>query len=142
MLTDEQRRFLDAGRVARFASADRSGRPHVVPICYAVSGESVYFSIDEKPKRDRRAPLKRLANIDENPHVAVVVDHYEEDWRRLGWVMLRGRAEVLRAGVEHEEAQAMLRSRYPQLRKMRIDELPVVAIRVEKATAWGDLSAG
>lgn len=113
-----------------------------MPICYAVGGESVYFSIDEKPKRDRRAPLKRLANIRENPQVALVVDHYEEDWRRLGWVMVRGRAEVLRAGAEHDEAQAMLRARYPQLRGMRIEELPVVAVRVEKVTAWGDLSAG
>lgn len=142
MLTDEQRRFLDAGRVARFATADRAGRPHVVPICYACAGESVYFSIDEKPKRHRRAPLKRVANIRENPHVALVVDHYEEDWRRLGWVMVRGRAELLAAGDEHDEAQAMLRERYPQLRPMRIEELPVVAVRIEKVAGWGNLGAG
>jgi len=140
MLTDEQRKFLDARRVARFATADGRGRPHVVPICYAVAGESVYFSIDRKPKRDAGAPLKRIANIRENPHVALVVDRYEEDWRRLGWVMLRGRAEVLSSGAEHDEAQTMLKARYPQLRDMQIADLPVVAVRIERVTGWGNLT--
>lgn len=137
MLTDQQRRFLAAQRVARLATANAAGRPHVVPICYALSGDTVYFTIDQKPKRKTR--LKRLANLRENPYAALVVDHYEEDWARLGWVMVHGRAEVLESGPEHDRAQADLRARYPQLAAMRIEGLPVVAIRIERASSWGRL---
>lgn len=101
----------------------------------------MYFTIDEKPKRASGTRLKRMANIRENPHVALVADHYEDDWSRLGWVMVQGRAEVLDAGEEHDRAQADLRSRYPQLEGMRIEGLPVVAIRIDHATAWGNLSS-
>ena len=139
MLTEAQRRFLDAQRVARFATATRDGRPHVVPICYAVDGESAYFSIDEKPKRQPGSRLKRIANIRENAHVALVVDRYDEDWSRLGWVMLQGEAEILGQGDEHDRAQALLRARYPQLAGMRIESLPVIAIRIRRALSWGNL---
>jgi PPOX class probable F420-dependent enzyme len=139
MLTDEQRRFLDAQRVARLATADAAGRPHVVPICYALAGDTVYFTIDEKPKRKPGASLKRLANLRENPFAALVVDRYDEDWSRLGWVMLQGRAEVLESGPEHDLAQATLRARYPQLAAMRIEHLPVVAIRLHHVASWGRL---
>jgi PPOX class probable F420-dependent enzyme len=139
MLTDDHRRFLDGQRVARLATADAQGRPHVIPICFVAKGDTVYFTIDEKPKKASGALLKRMANIRENPRAAIVVDHYEDDWSRLGWVMVQGRAEVLDAGDEHDQAQADLRDRYPQLEGMRIDELPVVAIRIEHAAGWGDL---
>ena len=68
-----------------------------------------------------------------------MVDRYEEDWTRLGWVMLRGRAEVLDAGEEHGAAQAALRARYPQYHAMHLEALPVVAIRIEHAASWGHL---
>ena len=139
MLPEGQRRFLGAQRVGRFASADAAGAPHVLPVCYAVVGDSAYFSIDEKPKRAPASRLKRLRNIAENPRVALVVDRYDEDWTRLGWVMLRGHAEVLTAGEEHASAQAALKKRYPQYRTMRLDALPVVAIRIARANAWGNL---
>jgi PPOX class probable F420-dependent enzyme len=139
MLTDDQRRFLDGQRVARLATADSSGRPHVIPICFVVMAQTVYFTIDEKPKRVLGAPLKRVANIQENPFVALVADQYDDDWSRLGWVLVQGPAEILDSGDEHDRAQAGLRARYPQLRDMRIDGLPVVAIRIEHATSWGNL---
>lgn len=139
MLTDQQRGFLDGQRVARLATADAAGRPHVVPICYALRGASVYFTIDQKPKRKPGADLKRLANLRANPFAALVVDRYDEDWSRLGWVMVRGRAEVLETGPEHDLAQAVLRARYPQLATMRIEELPVVAVRIEHVASWGRL---
>lgn len=138
MLTDRQRRFLDAQRVARLATADAAGRPHVVPICYVLIGSTVYFTIDEKPKK-KRGTLKRLANLQANPFAALVVDRYDEDWSRLGWVMVQGSAEVLEAGAEHHQAQARLRARYPQLVAMRIERLPVVAIRIDHAASWGRL---
>src|SRR2546430_1773106 len=139
MLSERERRFLAQQRIAHLATADRGAVPHVVPVCFAVAGGTLYITIDEKPKRSATA-LKRLKNIAENPAVAVVVDRYDEDWTRLGWVMLRGRAEILREGQEHQDAQALLRSRYPQLAAMQIATYPVIAVRIERTTSWGDLS--
>ena len=141
MLSDRERRFLDARRVAHLATADGRAFPHVVPVCFAIEERTLYVTVDEKPKRPAAAPLKRLRNIAENPKVALVVDRYDEDWARLGWVMLRGHAEILTGGTEHDRAQALLRARYPQLNAMRIAELPVIAVRVERVTSWGNLSA-
>jgi PPOX class probable F420-dependent enzyme len=140
MLSENQRRFLDTSRVGRLATADRSGAPHVIPVCYAAAGDALYVTIDEKPKR-RDVPLKRVRNILENPQAAFVVDHYDEDWRRLGWVMLRGAAEILESGPEHDRAQELLRARYPQYRAMNLAGLPVIALRIVRATSWGNLSA-
>ena len=111
-----------------------------MPVCFAISGHALYITIDEKPKRRPVTALKRLMNISENPAVTVIVDRYEEDWARLGWVMLRGRAEVLHEGQEHRDAQALLRSRYPQLGTMQIATYPVIAVRIERATSWGNLT--
>ena len=140
MLSERERRFLAQQRIAHLATADRGAVPHVVPVCFVVAGGTLYITIDEKPKRRPASALKRLKNIAENPAVAVVVDRYDEDWTRLGWVMLRGRAEILREGQEHRDAQALLRSRYPQLAAMRIATYPVIAVRIERTTSWGDLS--
>jgi PPOX class probable F420-dependent enzyme len=138
MLTEQQRAFLAAQRVARLATADAGGRPHVVPVCYALLQGKIYFTIDEKPKKKPTA-LKRLANLRANPVAALVVDRYDEDWSRLGWVMVQGAAEILDGGPEHDRAQAALRARYPQLAAMRIEDLPVVAVRVDHVSGWGRL---
>jgi PPOX class probable F420-dependent enzyme len=138
-LDPAQRRFLDRSRVGRLATADCGGAPHVIPVCYAVAESTLYITVDEKPKR-RDMPLKRVRNIIENPRAAFVVDHYDEDWRRLGWVMLRGAAEILEAGPEHDDAQELLRARYPQYRAMNLAELPVIALRIARVTGWGELS--
>ena len=142
MLSEGERRFLAHQRVAHLATADRRAVPHVVPVCFAISEHTLYVTIDEKPKRRPGTALKRLLNIAENPAVAVVVDRYDEDWARLGWVMLRGNAEILNEGTEHRDAQVRLRSRYPQLGAMQIAKYPVIAVRIERATSWGNLSVG
>ena len=126
-------------RVAHLATADRHAVPHVVPLCFAVRGDTLYSAIDEKPKRRPGTMLKRLQNIAENPMVAVVADHYDEDWIRLGWVMLRGRADILKYGMEHDQAQDMLRARYHQLEAKQIAGYPVIAVRIERATNWGNI---
>ncbi len=141
MLAERERAFLLGERVARLASADARGVPHVVPVCFALAGETVYITIDEKPKLTPGRPLKRLRNLVENPAVALVADHYEEDWQRLGWVMLRGRADILYEGEEHDRAQALLRTRYPQYREMSLAALPVIAIRIARVASWGELKA-
>ncbi|MDE2008160.1 MAG: TIGR03668 family PPOX class F420-dependent oxidoreductase [Rhodospirillales bacterium] len=138
-LTEAERRFLDATRVARLASIGPDGAPHLVPVCFALDGANLYVPIDEKPKRPG-ARLQRLANLAARPAAAVTVDRYAEDWRRLGWVMLRGNAEILAAGTEHDRAQALARTRYPQLGAMRLDDLPVIALRIARVASWGDLS--
>ena len=139
MLSDGERRFLAHRRIAHLATADARAVPHVVPVCFAMSEGTLYITIDEKPKRQPGTALKRLRNIVENPAVAVVVDRYDEDWALLGWVMLRGRAEILLGGTEHDDAQALLRFRYRQLSGMQIAQHPVVAVRIERTTSWGNL---
>ena len=139
MLSEAQARFLASCRVGHLATADARATPHLVPVCFVVGEGALYITIDQKPKGDIRA-LKRLRNIAENPVAAFVADRWDEDWRRLGWVMLRGPAEVLADGAEHDRAQALLRSRYRQYREMELAGLPVIAIRIERVTSWGDLS--
>jgi PPOX class probable F420-dependent enzyme len=138
MLSDVQIRFLDRSRVAHLATADRSGVPHLVPVCFCVDGGSLYITVDEKPKRVD-IPLKRVRNILANPAVAVTVDRWDEDWTRLGWIMLRGTADILTAGEEHDHAQASLRLRYPQYRTMDLADLPVIAVRIRRVLSWGML---
>ena len=141
MLSDQQVRFLASCRVGHLATADARAAPHLVPVCFVVSEGALSITIDQKPKGDPRG-LKRLRNIVENPLAAFVADRYDEDWARLGWVMLRGPAEILVDGAEHDRAQALLRSRYRQYQGMALDDLPVIALRIERVTSWGNLSVG
>src|ERR1041384_2568536 len=139
MLSARERRFIETRRIGHLATADASAAPHVVPVCFGLLDETLYITIDRKPKRAADRPLKRLANILENSQAAIVFDHYDEDWRRLAWVMLRGRAEILADGLEHNLAQTLLQGPYRQLAAMDLRELPVIAIRIERTASWGDL---
>ncbi len=152
-MTEAERNFVAHYRIGHLATADAAGVPHVVPVCFVVAGDDLYITIDGKPKQGTATDLKRLRNIAANPAVAVVVDRYDEDWTRLGWVMLRGKAGVLgaclapsdahlriRRGAEHDRAQALLRLRYPQYRAMALESLPVIAVRIERVTSWGNLA--
>lgn len=140
MVTQQHIDFVNAQRVGRLATADARGNPHVVPVCFVLTDAALYITIDEKPKQASTRPLKRLRNMLENPSVAFVADRYAEDWTQLGWVMLRGRAEILHAGTEHDRAQDLLRARYPQYCAMALADLPVIALRVERVTSWGNLT--
>src|SRR6202158_6097162 len=110
MLSEHQARFLAGCRVGHLATADGRAAPHLVPVCFVVSEGALYITIDQKPKGDVSA-LKRLRNIIENPVAAFVADRWDEDWTRLGWVMLRGPAEHLAGGGEQERAPAAPRPR-------------------------------
>ena len=138
MLTLGALEFLLSRRVAHLATADGQGVPHVVPVCFALGEASAYVTIDGKPKSGR--PLRRLANLAVNPACCLVADRYDEEWARLGWVMLHGRAEVLAGGAEHDAAHELLRDRYPQYRAMDLGALPVIALRIARVGQWGDLS--
>ena len=140
--TPQQRAFLDAQRAGRLATADRLGQPHVVPVCYACDGDAVYIVLDEKPKRVPPERLKRVQNILENSQVALVVDRYDDDWSRLAYVLVEGRADLLCSGqAEHARAVILLRARYLQYQLMELDLRPVIAVRPSKIVAWAALSS-
>ena len=139
-LTPTQQAFLDGRRIAHLATADGGGVPHVVPVCFVASDSAVYVALDAKPKRVAPLQLKRVRNIAENARVSLLVDRYDEDWTRLAWVRLDGRAELLLEGPEHAEALRLLRERYTQYESMLPADAPVIAVRIERATGWGALS--
>jgi PPOX class probable F420-dependent enzyme len=141
-LSEQQRAFLQAQRVGRLATADSTGMPHVVPVCYACAadGSAVYIVLDTKPKRVPPHKLKRARNVLQNPQAALVVDHYSEDWDALTFVMLRGPAALLAPeDAEQPQAIALLRARYAQYRAMPIEEQPVIVLRPARVVAWGAL---
>jgi PPOX class probable F420-dependent enzyme len=129
----EARRLLAASKVAHLATVSAEGRPHVVPIVFALDGETLYFTIDAKPKKTTR--LARLKNIAANPAVSVLVDHYEDDWTRLWWVRADGTAHIVTAGDEAERAIDLLANRYQQYVTER-PRGPVVAIHVDRLVGW------
>ena len=121
-------------RVARLASVGGDGRPHVVPIVFALDGDVVYFAVDAKPKRTR--DLQRLRNIATNPAVAVLFDEYDDaDWSRLWWVRADGRARIVDGGPDFEHALALLGERYPQYARSKPDG-PVVAVTIQRWSGW------
>jgi PPOX class probable F420-dependent enzyme len=129
--TAEARERFAGARVARLATADADGRPHLVPVVFAVRDDAVYSAVDAKPKRTTR--LRRLANVVENPAVSLLVDHYEDDWDRLWWVRADGRGRVLGADdPEAVAAVALLQARYPQQRGAGV----VLAVDVEQWSGW------
>lgn len=130
----EARERFSAARVARLGTADAAGRPHVVPIVFALAGDSVYSVVDAKPKRTR--VLRRLANVAENPAVCILVDHYDDDnWDALWWARADGTGRILNPdNPEARSAIGLLRARYPQ-------QQPVGAVLAVDVTRWSGWSA-
>jgi PPOX class probable F420-dependent enzyme len=122
-----------AARVARLATLDPDGRPHLVPIVFVLAGETLYSAVDAKPKRSRT--LRRIENARARPDVTVLVDEYDEDWRRLWWVRLRGRARVLDGGEEAARAIELLTAKYEQYRAEPPGP-PVLAVDIVEWRGW------
>ena len=133
MDSSELRRRLADSNVAVLATVAEDGRPHAVPICYALDGAVIYFAVDHKPKRSR--DLKRLRNIAANPNVCILVEHYEHDWNRLWWIRVDGSARILEDGDESARAIALLVDRYMQYRGNEPSG-PVVAVGIERLSGW------
>ena len=125
--------------MASLATTDPDGRPHLVPIVFALEGETLYSAVDRKPKRSRT--LRRIENARVRPDVTILVDHYEEEWGRLWWIRLRGRARVLDEGEERTRALALLVEKYPQYRAEPPDG-PVLAVDVTEVRDWAASAAG
>ncbi len=137
VIDDNARAFIAGQRVARLATVDADGRPHIVPACFALHGDTAYIAIDEKPKRGDYRQLRRLQNIAVNKNVQLLLDEYDDrDWSSLKYLQLRGRARIIEQGEEHDAAVELLRVRYAQYRDMALDSRPVIAIDVERVVAW------
>ncbi len=130
---------LQETRVARLATRDEQGRPHVVPVCYAYDGKAFYTPLDRKPKKKAGGELARARNIRSNPHVALLFDHYDEDWTKLWYILVRGQGELLSVGEERRRAIELLRAKYPQYasRELLPEDASVIRIAPEKVVAWG-----
>ncbi|MCH7713054.1 MAG: TIGR03668 family PPOX class F420-dependent oxidoreductase [Chloroflexi bacterium] len=134
--------MLAAARIGHLATADEAGAPHVIPVCFVLEGDVIYSVLDQKPKRTALNRLRRVRNILANPQVALVVDHYEEAWDRLWYILVRGRAELLLEGGERVKAIGLLRQKYDQYQDMDIDDNPVIKIVIGGTVAWGLDSGG
>lgn len=135
-------RFVREHRVARLATVDEHGRPHMVPICYTYSRGRLYTPVDLKPKAVAPEGLRRVRNILANPRVQVLIDDYDEDWSRLAFVQLRGTAALLHEGAEHRRAVRLLERKYPQYQALPLAGRPIIEVAVERVVAWGRLSSG
>lgn len=145
MLRPEDWEFIEYQRVAHLATSDATGRPHVVPVCYAPLAGRLYVPIDAKPKRGDPRTLKRLRNLQENPQAALLLDHYDEDWRRLRWLLIHAHVTILTQGQDRAAALITLERRYPQYAAMRLATLglPVIALTPTAASRWSaDAASG
>jgi PPOX class probable F420-dependent enzyme len=129
----EAMRRLSSSQVARLATVNQKGLPHVVPIVFAIDGDTLYFAVDAKPKKT--TDLQRLKNIAANPVVSVLADHYEDDWSELWWVRADGTAHVVTESEEAQRAVELLANKYEQHRRER-PAGPVVAIHLDRVTGW------
>ena len=125
---------MTQARLARLATVDEAGRPHLVPVCFAVEGDRIYSAVDAKPKRS--PDLKRLRNIAFHPEVALLVDHYEEDWTRVWWVRVDGTALVLDSGPERDRGIDLLCAKYEQYRARPEQLGRVVVVTADRWRAW------
>lgn len=139
-LTVREEQFIAQQRCGHLAASNTIGAPHVIPVCYAWDGARFWIALDEKPKRVEPLQLKRVRNIHVRGEASLVIDHYDDDWSRLGYVLVSGPAAVLQGNApEHANALALLRERYPAYRAMALEERPLIAITPKKVSAWGKL---
>jgi PPOX class probable F420-dependent enzyme len=137
-LTEAETAFVQIMRVARLATADENGSPHLVPVCYAFDGTRFYTPLDEKPKRVAGTQLRRVRNIEARHEASLLIDQYDDDWSRLGYVLIHGRADLLPPHDEaHRHAVALLRERYVQYRTMALEQHPMIVITPDTVTSWG-----
>lgn len=125
-----------AAPVAMLATAGLDAVPHLVPVVFAVPGhrsDILYTAVDSKPKTTQR--LRRLVNIENNPAVSLLVDHYEDDWSRLWWVRADGKAAIHHSGVEMATGYALLRAKYPQYQRVELNG-PVITVEIEHWSSW------
>lgn len=139
----KQREILESGRVARMATVDQAGKPHVIPVCYAYVSGLIYTPIDKKPKSVAVNTLVRIKNIRSNPHVSLIIDEYYEDWSRLYFLKISGLASLIQKGDEYENSLMSLCEKYSQYREMDLLNLglPLIKILPERIVSWGEVTS-
>ena len=135
-MTDWECTFISEQRVARLATVDANGQPAVIPIVYAFDGAVLFTPLDAKPKRVATDQLQRVRNINANPRVAVIIDSYSEDWRRLAWVHVRGQARIVTSGNDYTAGIALLGAKYPQYELMPLAGRPLIVIEPTRIRSW------
>jgi len=139
LIPEEVRGKLESARVARLATVDPNGAPHLIPVCFVFDGSVFYTGVDRKPKRAGHQ-LARLTNIETTPKVALLVDEYCDDWERLWYVLVRGTAARVTSDAEHQRAVVRLKTKYPQYAAGMLDEgAPILRITPQRITSWGKL---
>jgi len=137
-LTENEIGFINTQRAARLATADLEGHPHIVPVCYAYDGTHFYIPLDEKPKRVDESKLRRVRNILARHEASLLIDQYDDDWSRLGYVLVHGHAGLLEpVDSPHAQALVLLRKRYVQYRSMDLERHAVIVITPDSVTSWG-----
>lgn len=137
-LHDHEIAFVQSQRVARLATSDVDGHPHVIPVCFAFDGSRFYIALDEKPKRVEQRQLRRVRNIEARHEAMLLFDLYDDDWSRLGYVQVYGHAGLLMPGEPgHADALLLLRERYIQYRSMKLEAFPQIVLTPQRVVAWG-----
>jgi PPOX class probable F420-dependent enzyme len=137
-LTEAESSFSKTQRVARLATADAGGHPHIVPVCYAFDAIHFYIPLDEKPKKVDESKLRRVRNIEARHEASLLIDQYDDDWSRLGFVLIHGHAGLLQPiDPLHTQALVLLRERYLQYRTMELEKHSVIVITPDSVTSWG-----
>ncbi len=137
-LTEAESSFSKTQRVARLATADAGGHPHIVPVCYAFDAIHFYIPLDEKPKKVDESKLRRVRNIEARHEASLLIDQYDDDWSRLGFVLIHGHAGLLQPiDPLHTQALVLLRERYFQYRTMELENHSVIVITPDSVTSWG-----
>ncbi|HME48237.1 TIGR03668 family PPOX class F420-dependent oxidoreductase [Mycobacterium sp.] len=129
----EPRARFEQAPVAQLATVSPGGAPHLVPVVFALLDDTVYTAVDAKRKTTKR--LRRLANIEANPRVCLLVDHYDDDWTQLWWVRVDGVAAVHYGGEEMGTGYYLLRRKYPQYQRIALDG-PVITVEARRWSAW------
>ncbi len=140
MFQSRERQYLETARIGRLATADAAGRPHAVPVCFAFDADHIVTPVDQKPQRVGPNALRRSQNIAENPRVALIVDHYTDDWSQLGWVQVRGTATHCQPDEQpHASGTTALRDKYDQYATHDLEQRPLVRIDPGTVRSWGRL---
>jgi PPOX class probable F420-dependent enzyme len=138
MLNEDQIRFAQRMRVARLATADEDGNPHLIPVCYAYDGTCFYIALDEKPKRVAGPRLRRIRNILIRPATALLIDHYDEDWSQLGYLLVHAQAQLIAPEhPQHTPVLRLLRARYPQYQTMNLEMQLIIMLTPQRVVSWG-----
>jgi PPOX class probable F420-dependent enzyme len=132
--------FIERARVARLATVDYRSKPHLVPVVFVFDGNHFFIPIDKKRKTVKPQKLKRIKNIQDNPNVALLIDKYSEDWTKLAFVMIQGKASIItsktQGNIQVQEAYKKLTTKYRQYQKIGLSEMCII-IKPEKVASWG-----